>query len=100
MTAELFHCSIIGMVIISAADANTAADVAKEAVMSLPGKIPQYYNELKIILRKDCKQNVCLTLWKMYKIDKSLIIYVLGVLMNYGILIATLGNLMYSKHSF
>ncbi|GFW17732.1 hypothetical protein TNCV_2652891 [Trichonephila clavipes] len=49
---ELFHCSIIGMLIISAS-VNKAADVAKEAVMSLPGKIPQNYNELKIILRKD-----------------------------------------------
>ncbi|GFS63713.1 uncharacterized protein TNIN_485581 [Trichonephila inaurata madagascariensis] len=92
MAAEVFHCFIIGMVIISASDANTAADVAKEAVMSLPGKIPQYYTELKAILRKDCKQNVNLTLWKMYKIDRSLIICALGVLMNYGILIATLGT--------
>ncbi|GFW17731.1 uncharacterized protein TNCV_2652881 [Trichonephila clavipes] len=92
MAAAMFHCFIIGMVIISASDANTAADVAKEAVLSLPGKIPHYYNELKIILKKDCKQNVSLTLWKMYKIDRSLILCALGVLMNYGILIATLGT--------
>ncbi|GFR25251.1 hypothetical protein TNCT_312031 [Trichonephila clavata] len=86
------HCSIIGIVLISASSANRAADVAKEAVLSLPGRIPQYYNELKIILRKDCKHNVCLTLCKLYKIDRSLILCALGVLMNYGILIATLGT--------
>ncbi|GFQ88244.1 integrase catalytic domain-containing protein, partial [Trichonephila clavata] len=86
----MFLCSIIGMVIISASDSNTAADGAKEAVMSLPGMIPQYYNGLKVILRKDCKKSVCLTLWKLYKNDRSLIFCALGVLMNYGILIATL----------
>ncbi|GFX70503.1 hypothetical protein TNCV_4474371 [Trichonephila clavipes] len=80
------------MLIISASSANEAVGVAKEAVMSLPGKIPQYYNELKVILSKDCKQNVCLTLWKIYKIDRSLIISVIGVVMSYGFLIATLGT--------
>ncbi|GFY47001.1 uncharacterized protein TNIN_11341 [Trichonephila inaurata madagascariensis] len=92
MTGEMFQSSMFVMVIISASSANTAADVAKEAVMSLPGRIPQYYSELKVILRKDCKQNICLTLWKIYKIDRSLIISALGVLMSYGVLIATLGT--------
>ncbi|GFY69406.1 hypothetical protein TNIN_334701 [Trichonephila inaurata madagascariensis] len=92
MVGEMYNCSIIAMVILSASSANTAADVAKEAVISLPGKVPQYYNELKTILRKDCKQNVSLTVWKLYKIDRSLIPCALGVLLNYGILIATLGT--------
>ncbi|GFY46999.1 uncharacterized protein TNIN_11321 [Trichonephila inaurata madagascariensis] len=88
----MYYCSLIIMVILSASSANTAADVAKESVMSLPGKIPQHYKEMKAILRKDCKQNACLTVWKLYKIDRTLIISALGVLMNYGILIATLGT--------
>ncbi|GFQ94672.1 hypothetical protein TNCT_97531 [Trichonephila clavata] len=92
MVGGVYYCSIIGIVIISASSANAAADVAKEAVMSLPGKISHYYNELKAILRKDCKQNVCLTVWKLYKIDRSLIPRALGVLLNYGFLIATLGT--------
>ncbi|GFY47000.1 uncharacterized protein TNIN_11331 [Trichonephila inaurata madagascariensis] len=92
MAGELFQSSTIGMVILSASSANTASEVAKEAVLSLPGRIPQYYNELKVILRKDCKQNVCLTIWKLYKIDRSVILCALGVLMNYGFLIATLGT--------
>ncbi|GFY37601.1 uncharacterized protein TNIN_265121 [Trichonephila inaurata madagascariensis] len=97
MAGEIFQCSIIGMVILSASSANRAADVVKEAVMSLPGRIPEYHNELKVILRKEYKQNVCLTLWKLYKIDRSLILSALGVLMNYGFLIATLGTV--SSHT-
>ncbi|GFY69409.1 uncharacterized protein TNIN_334731 [Trichonephila inaurata madagascariensis] len=97
MAGEMFQLSIFGMVILSASSANRAADVAKEAVMSLPGRIPEYHNELKVILRKECKQNVCLTLWKIYKIDKSLIISALGVLMSYGFLIATFGTI--SSHT-
>ncbi|GFT43277.1 uncharacterized protein TNCV_2521221 [Trichonephila clavipes] len=92
VAGEMFQCSIIGMMIISASSATRAIEIAKEAVMSLPGRIPQYYNELKVILRKYCKQNVCLTLWKLYKIDRSLIISAFGVLMSYGFLIATLGT--------
>ncbi|GFT33507.1 uncharacterized protein NPIL_668931 [Nephila pilipes] len=88
----LFHFSIIGTVLVSGSSANTGAEGAKEAVMSLPGIFPKWYNELKAILRKDCKQKPCLTLWKIYKIDRSLIITAMGVLMNYGILIATLGT--------
>ncbi|GFV39522.1 uncharacterized protein TNCV_1367631 [Trichonephila clavipes] len=97
MAGEMFQLSIFGMMIISASSVNRAADVAKEAVMSLPGRVPQYYNELKVILRKECKQNVCLTLWKIYKIDNSLIISALGVLMSYGFLIATFGTI--SSHT-
>ncbi|GFT43278.1 uncharacterized protein TNCV_2521231 [Trichonephila clavipes] len=98
MFGEIYYCSLIGMVILSASSANTAADVAKESVMSLPGKISQHYNELKAILRKDCKQNACLTVWKLYKIDRTLIISALGVLMSYGILIATLGTVNSCTH--
>ncbi|GFR13603.1 uncharacterized protein TNCT_498761 [Trichonephila clavata] len=97
MAGEMFESLIFGMVIISASSANRAIYVAKEAVLSLPGRIPQYYNELKVILRKDCKQNVCLTLWKIYKIDISLIISAVGVLMSYGFLIATFGTI--SSHT-
>ncbi|GFU16759.1 uncharacterized protein NPIL_457451 [Nephila pilipes] len=93
----MYHCSIIGIVIVSASAANSAAEGAKEAVMSLPGMFPKCYNELKVILIKDCKQQVCLTLWKIYKIDRSLIITAMGAQVNYGILVATLGTVSRSK---
>ncbi|GFS41878.1 uncharacterized protein NPIL_599771 [Nephila pilipes] len=89
----LFHFSTIGIVIVSASAANRAAEVTSEAVLTLPGIFPKCYNELKAILRKNCKQKPCLTLWKIYKIDRSLIITAMGVLMNYGILVATLGSI-------
>ncbi|GFU13519.1 uncharacterized protein NPIL_435261 [Nephila pilipes] len=88
----LFHFSIIGIVLVSGSSANRAAELTKEAIMSLPGMFQKSYNELKVILRKNCKQQVCLTLWKIYKIDRSLIITAMGTLMNYGILVATIGS--------
>ncbi|GFY46996.1 hypothetical protein TNIN_11291 [Trichonephila inaurata madagascariensis] len=97
MVGELFHYSIIGLVIISASSADRAVKVAKEAVMTLPVRISQYYNELKVILRKNSKENICLTLWKAYKIDTSLIISALGVVMSYGFLIAISGTV--SSHN-
>ncbi|GFS41881.1 uncharacterized protein NPIL_599781 [Nephila pilipes] len=92
VSGGMYNCSIIGIVIVSASIANKAAEVSKEAVMSLPGIFPKYYNELKAILRKNCKQQVCLTLWNIYIIDRSLIITAIGVLVNYGIIVATLGT--------
>ncbi|GFT33495.1 uncharacterized protein NPIL_668881 [Nephila pilipes] len=92
ISGGLFHFSIMGIIIVSASAANKASELAKETVMSLPGIFPKCYNELKAILRKDCKQQVCLTLWNIYKIDRSLIITAMGVLINYGILLATLGT--------
>ncbi|GFY41944.1 uncharacterized protein TNIN_451651 [Trichonephila inaurata madagascariensis] len=58
--------------ILSASSANTAAEVAKLFCL-FPGKIP-LSKQLKVILRKDSKKNICLTLWKVYKIDETLII--------------------------
>ncbi|GFQ74418.1 hypothetical protein TNCT_94641 [Trichonephila clavata] len=77
------------MLMSDASSANKEVDVAKEAVLFFPGKILQYYKALKIILRTDCKQNTFLNLWRTHKIDTSLAIRALGVLMNYGILTAT-----------
>ncbi|GFY46997.1 hypothetical protein TNIN_11301 [Trichonephila inaurata madagascariensis] len=57
---EMYYCSIIATVILSASSANTAAEVAKEAVMSLPGRIPQYYNELKALLREKIAKQMLL----------------------------------------
>ncbi|GFU22212.1 uncharacterized protein NPIL_455671 [Nephila pilipes] len=89
---QVFYSMVIGMVIFPASAANNASYAAKEAVRSLPGRIPKHYNEIKIILRRECKQRIALTLGRIYEIDKSLLISIIGVLMNYGILVATLGT--------
>ncbi|GFU33342.1 uncharacterized protein NPIL_173891 [Nephila pilipes] len=89
---QVFYSVVIGMVIFPASAANNASYAAKEAVRSLPGRIPKHYKKIKIILRRECKQRFALTLGRAYKIDKSLLLSILGVLMNYGILVATLGT--------
>ncbi|GFX53051.1 hypothetical protein TNCV_1655101 [Trichonephila clavipes] len=65
---------------------------AKEAVLSLPGKIPKYYKELQIIIMSECMKDVSLTLWKTYKIERSTLTSASGTLITYGILLVTLSG--------
>ncbi|GBN53132.1 hypothetical protein AVEN_151987-1 [Araneus ventricosus] len=80
------------MVILSASSVNKAALTARNMVISLPGWIPQSYQEIKILVRRKYMKKVSLTLWKIYKIDNSLLISALGTLVTYGFLMGTLGN--------
>ncbi|GFX53056.1 hypothetical protein TNCV_1655151 [Trichonephila clavipes] len=80
------------MLILPASAANSAFIAAKEAVQSLPWKIPQYHTKLKVIIRSECMADISLTLWKTYKIKRSLIFSALGTLVTYGMLLATLGG--------
>ncbi|GFU06047.1 uncharacterized protein NPIL_164591 [Nephila pilipes] len=91
--ATLFYSCVLLLVFLPAAVANQSAEDAKDVIISLPGWFPQHYNELKIYVRKKFKQRKSkFTLWKIYKIDKSLIISTLGTLLSYGFLIGTLGT--------
>ncbi|GFY38934.1 uncharacterized protein TNIN_41331 [Trichonephila inaurata madagascariensis] len=81
------------MVILSASAANQAFFTAKEALQSLPWKIPQYRDKLKEMIRSECMRSVSLTLWKIYKIERSLIFSAMGTLVTYGMLMATLGGI-------
>lgn len=83
--------SLLGL-IIKASEANRYAMIAREKVVSLPGVIPKHYAQLKSVIRKEFKRKICLTFWKIYIIDRSMVINALGTLTTYGILIATLGN--------
>ncbi|GFY39037.1 uncharacterized protein TNIN_142881 [Trichonephila inaurata madagascariensis] len=80
------------MVVLSASAANHAFFTAREAIQSLPWKIPQYRDKLKEIIRSECMRSVSLTLWKVYKIERSLIFSAMGTLVTYGMLMATLGG--------
>ncbi|GFT45780.1 uncharacterized protein TNCV_2008351 [Trichonephila clavipes] len=82
----------VGMVILSASTANHAFFTAREALQSLPWKIPQYRDKLKEMIRSECMRGVSLTLWKVYKIERSLIFSAMGTLVTYGMLMATLGG--------
>ncbi|GFR31494.1 uncharacterized protein TNCT_429971 [Trichonephila clavata] len=89
---EMLYVASIGMIVFSASGANEAFSIAKQAVLSLPGKVPRHYQNLKVMLRKECKRDIALTLWKTYAIHRSLFISAIGTLVTYGILVATLGT--------
>ncbi|GFQ88519.1 uncharacterized protein TNCT_554341 [Trichonephila clavata] len=88
---EIYFSVLFVMVILSASAVNNSSATTKERILSLPGKIPRHYNELKMVVRSECMRDVSLTLWKIYKIDRSLLISAMGSLLTYGILVATLG---------
>ncbi|GFY49325.1 uncharacterized protein TNIN_373671 [Trichonephila inaurata madagascariensis] len=89
---EIYFLALIGMVILPAARVNSSSMAEKEAVLSLPGKIPKHYKELKIMVTSECMKDVSLTLWKTYKIERSILISASGTLITYGILLATLSG--------
>ncbi|GFQ80651.1 uncharacterized protein TNCT_728531 [Trichonephila clavata] len=97
LAAEIWFSIFVCMVILPASTANSALLDAKEAIYSLPGKVPQHYYDLEVLIRSDCMRDVSLTLWKIYKIDQSLILSALGTLMTYGMLLATMGNAVKSN---
>ncbi|GFR00939.1 uncharacterized protein TNCT_152431 [Trichonephila clavata] len=80
-------------VMLPASAVNKASKVAKNTILCLPGWFPEHYKTLKMFICKRFKhQELALTLGKIYKIDKSLIISTLGSLVSYGILVGTLGT--------
>lgn len=91
VTGYCYLYSLLGF-IIKASEANRYAMIAREKVVSLPGVLPKQYTQLKLAIRKEFKRKIVLTFWKIYIIDRSMVINALGTLTTYGILIATLGN--------
>ncbi|GFU58461.1 uncharacterized protein TNCV_3416861 [Trichonephila clavipes] len=89
---EIWFFVSVCMIILPALAANIAFSSAKEDVQSLPWKIPQYYINLKVIIRIECTKDVSLTLWKVYKIKRSLIFSAMGTLATYWMLLATQGG--------
>ncbi|GBN67623.1 hypothetical protein AVEN_158657-1 [Araneus ventricosus] len=79
------------MVLLPAASVNEAAKAARDVVISLPSWYPNNYRPLKLHIRRHFMQELSLTLWKIYRIDKPLVISALGSLLSYGILVGTLG---------
>ncbi|GFS63656.1 uncharacterized protein TNIN_454371 [Trichonephila inaurata madagascariensis] len=89
---EIWYLVSVCMIILPASATNSAFFTAKETIQTLPWKIPQYYTNLKVMIRSECTKDVSLTLWKVYKIKRSLIFGAMGTLVTYGMLLATQGG--------
>ncbi|KAF8778341.1 hypothetical protein HNY73_015072 [Argiope bruennichi] len=89
---------LLTMVMLSAAFTNEASKLAKDVIVSLPSFYPNYEKELKICIGQRFTQDVDLSLWKIYRIDKPLFISTLGTLLTYGVLLGTLGSVQTSTN--
>ncbi|GBN73401.1 hypothetical protein AVEN_219675-1 [Araneus ventricosus] len=92
-----YYLVLLSIIILPAASVNNAMKEAKDIITSLPGWFPEHYMDLKLRIRRKFKKTTGLTLWKIYVIDKSLLLSLLGTLVTYGILIGTLGTVRSSK---
>ncbi|GIX84821.1 uncharacterized protein CDAR_490561 [Caerostris darwini] len=84
--------------LLPAAAVNQAATTARETVLSLPGWFPKQYSTIKVHVCREFMRKTTLTLWRIYRIDNSLLINALGTLISYGFLVGTLGRVQNSNN--
>ncbi|GIY47364.1 uncharacterized protein CDAR_501931 [Caerostris darwini] len=89
---------LLMMTLHPAAASNQAAATATEIVMSLPGWFPKMYSIIKLLVCRSFMPKTALTLWNIYRIDKSFLISAIGTLITYGILLGTLGSVQSSNN--
>ncbi|GBM03282.1 hypothetical protein AVEN_142568-1 [Araneus ventricosus] len=80
------------MLMVPAASTNDAAKASRRLIDSLPGWFPQRSKEINLLILRMFKDEPTLTLWKIYKIEKSLLISAIGTLVTYGFLVGTFEN--------
>ncbi|GFY58009.1 uncharacterized protein TNIN_266971 [Trichonephila inaurata madagascariensis] len=80
------------LILISASLTNETSSKTKNFMKNVPYRIPKGSERIKYMLRKNSVQEYSLTLWKIYIIDRSLIITCFGTLLTYGMLIEALGK--------
>ncbi|GBM30016.1 hypothetical protein AVEN_165590-1 [Araneus ventricosus] len=83
---------LLSIVLLPAAAANKAAYLSWEVVTSLPAWFPKHHEGIKMYVRQRFNSKVSLSLWDIYRIDKSLFITALGTILTYGVLLGTFGN--------
>ncbi|GFS33333.1 hypothetical protein NPIL_428281 [Nephila pilipes] len=93
LSSEIFFLSLFVVIIGPASAVNEALLSTKKVLISLPRNFPQHFNELTMIIGSEFFNDVYLTLWKIYTIDRSLTISAMGTLLTYGIIIATLDTM-------
>ncbi|GFU06012.1 uncharacterized protein NPIL_164441 [Nephila pilipes] len=91
-----YYLIILLTLMLPAAEANQVSAHARDIIISLPGWFPEHYLELTVCICQKYKSKVSLTLWNIYKIEKSLLISALGTLVTYGFLI---GNIRIAQGS-
>ncbi|GFT24751.1 uncharacterized protein NPIL_194601 [Nephila pilipes] len=94
----IMYLNMFLSITLSASAVTEEGRIARDLIISLPRKFQPHYRELKRILGCNFKREVVPTLWKMYTIEKSILISAFGTLLTYGILIATLGNVQIPKN--
>ncbi|GBM03299.1 hypothetical protein AVEN_142579-1 [Araneus ventricosus] len=77
------------MLMVPAASTNETARAARKLIGSLPGCFPQRSKEINLLLLRIFKDEPALTLAKVYRIEKSLLISAIGSLVTYGFLVGT-----------
>ncbi|GFT36557.1 uncharacterized protein NPIL_695881 [Nephila pilipes] len=88
----IFYLSVQLMIMLSASITNELANNVKFVMQCLPYRNPSQDPEMKYKFEKDLNQENCLSLWKFYVMDRSLVITSIGTLLTYGILIGSLGK--------
>ncbi|GFY45436.1 uncharacterized protein TNIN_305621 [Trichonephila inaurata madagascariensis] len=87
-----FYLSVQLLILVSASITNELANKVKCVIQCLPYKNFLQDPQRRFTFKKNLNQDNSLTLWKVYAMDRSLIIACLGTLLTYGILIGTLGK--------
>ncbi|GFR21717.1 uncharacterized protein TNCT_141591 [Trichonephila clavata] len=76
---------------ISGSASNELANIVKIHIQCLPHKAIENQDQMNIF-KKTLLQDNGLTLWKIYVMDRSLLIVTFGTLLTYGIMLGTLGK--------
>ncbi|GBO40163.1 hypothetical protein AVEN_73136-1 [Araneus ventricosus] len=77
------------LIIISASSANEKAALTMK---SLSCRIPESETDLRFKLRRISGEHKSLSVWKIYVLDRSLVVTSVGTLVTYGMLIGTIGK--------
>ncbi|GFR24805.1 uncharacterized protein TNCT_271101 [Trichonephila clavata] len=87
----LFFLCLLLLLVISGSASNEQANKVKILVQCLPYETGN--NQQKInFFKKTLLQNNVLTLWKIYVMDRSLLICIFGTLLTYGMMLGSLGQ--------
>ncbi|GFR10062.1 uncharacterized protein TNCT_534451 [Trichonephila clavata] len=90
--STMLYLSFQLQIMISASTTNELSRKIRSIVKNVALQISSKCQTLGLILRRNSYQHFTLTLWKIYAVDKALIISTLGTLLTYGMLLGTLGK--------